>query len=373
MSQGQGICRTCAGNDPRAAETAFRARVAELGGEVLEPAWTNTKTPHRVRCREGHVNAPRPDGVLQGQGICRTCAGNDPRAAETAFRARVAELGGEVLEPAWLGSATPHRIRCKEGHHSSPRPRDVASGQGICRACAGRDPRVAEAAFRARVAELGGEVLEPAWLGADSPHRIRCGEGHENAPHPNAVANGQGICRTCAGRDPRAAEAAFRARTAELGGEVLEPAWLGSATPHRIRCKEGHHSSPRPNDVTRGRGICRICAGRSWDAFYVVVDDAGDRIKFGITSGDPRPRLGNHARDGFERVVRLLTELPESFAPDLEREVKAVLARAGIEPVRGREYFDRSSAEAVILDVVDHHPDPAPAEQSAAPAAAEPS
>ncbi|MFJ4738192.1 hypothetical protein [Streptomyces sp. NPDC088775] len=90
--------------------------------------------------------------------------------------------------------------------------------------------------------------------------------------------------------------------------------------------------------------------------FYVVVDDVRGRIKFGITSGDPRPRLRDHARDGFEIVVRLLTGLPETVAPDLERKLIRMLTLAGVEPVRGREYFDRCPAETLILDIVDHYP-----------------
>ncbi|MEV7123884.1 hypothetical protein, partial [Kitasatospora griseola] len=130
--------------------------------------------------------------------------------------------------------------------------------------------------------------------------------------------------------------------------------WLGSSQPHRVRCKKGHSSTPRPSDVAQGGGICRTCAGRSWDVFYVVVDLASNRIKFGISSGDPRPRLSDHARAGFTVVARLLTGLPDAVAPNLEREVITALAQAGVAPIRGREYFDRHSAEALILACVDH-------------------
>ncbi|MFD5792429.1 hypothetical protein ACFWIO_02655 [Streptomyces diastatochromogenes] len=107
--------------------------------------------------------------------------------------------------------------------------------------------------------------------------------------------------------------------------------------------------------------------------FYVVVDEVTNRIKFGISSGDPRPRLGDHARDGFEVVVRLLADLPKTVAPDLERDVKATLTLAGIKPIRGREYFDRRFAEAVILDVVDCYPFPAAIQRLASPGAVTPS
>ncbi|WP_405425547.1 hypothetical protein [Streptomyces erythrochromogenes] len=277
-------------------------------------------------------------------------------AAEAKFRAWVAGLGGEVIEPRWLGAHRPHRIRCAAGHETTQHPSGAHKGRGLCRVCAGQDPATAEAEFRARVAELGGAVIEPQWLGSNRPHRIRCAAGHEAVTRPTHVRQGIGICRTCAGLDPAAAEAAFRARVVEVGGEVIETRWLGADQPHRIRCAAGHEAAPRPTDVHRGQGVCRACGGMVWDVLYVVVDEVEDVVKFGITSGDPRPRLARHYRDGFERVERIAAGLPGETAPRLERTILAALADAGEAPVRGREYFP-GRALALILDLIDNHPD----------------
>jgi hypothetical protein len=51
----------------------------------------------------------------------------------------------------------------------------------------------------------------------------------------------------------------------------------------------------------------------------------------------------------------LLTGLPGVATPELERDVKATLALAGLGPVKGREYLD-IGALVVILDVVDNYP-----------------
>jgi hypothetical protein len=259
VRQGRGICRTCAGNDPRVAAAAFRARLAELGAELLEPAWLGVDTPHRVRCAAGHACAPRPASVRRGDGICRTCAGNDPAVAEAAFRARLAELGAELLEP-YRNSLSPHRVRWAAGHECAPRPADVQRGRGICRTCAGNDAAAAEAAFRTRLAELGAELLEP-YRTNHFPVRVRCVAGHECFPRPGHVQQGDGICRTCAGNDPAVAEAAFRARLAELGAELLEP-YRTNHSPVRVRCAAGHECAPQPANVQQGRGICRTCAGK---------------------------------------------------------------------------------------------------------------
>lgn len=196
----------------------------------------------------------------------------------------------------------------------------------------------AHRAFLAHVEMLGGSVLEGRWLGSTHPHQIVCAAGHESYVRPNNLKNGQGACRSCAGRDPWTTETEFRKVVSAAGACVLG-SYKGTHTPVKIRCIEGHIVSPNPRSLLRGTGVCRVCAGSSWDVFYIVIDDAAQVIKFGITSRDGRARLSDHARDGFTRVEMLRTGLPGSVAPDTEREVKRLLAARGARPVRGREYF----------------------------------
>ena len=153
------------------------------------------------------------------------------------------------------------------------------------------------------------------------------------------------------------AEARFRELLAAEGATLLEPGWLGSHTPCRVRCASGHEVSPHPGSILGGGGICRACAGKNWDAFYVVADRAAGRIKFGITSGDVRPRLTRHRGRGYREVIRVLTGLPGTTAPGMEQAVLAALRLAGIRPVRGREYYD-ADALALVLDVTDNYPVP---------------
>lgn len=334
---------------------SFCAHVSGLGGVVLEPTWLGSQKPHRVRCALGHECAPRPADVRRGRGLCRVCGGNDPATAEAAFRERVAKLGGVVLEPAWLGSGRPHRVKCASGHDCTPRPDSIQKGGGLCRTCAGQEPAVSEAMFHARIAELEGVVLEPMWLGARIPHRVRCAKGHDCAPRPTNAQRGKGICQVCAGNDSVAAEAAFHAQVVALGGTVLEPIWLGNDAPHRVRCPVGHDCAPRPTGIQQGQGLCRICAGKIWDVFYIVASDSQFRLKFGITSGNPRPRLRRHQRDGYQRVILALIDLPGTVAPDMERDVIATLRLAGEQPMQGREYYG-IHVLATVLDIVNNYP-----------------
>lgn len=202
-------------------------------------------------------------------------------------------------------------------------------------------------AFRDAVESQGGTVLEDAWKGSRQPHRVRCAEGHEVTPRPCNVMAGKGICRTCTGRnDTAGAEARFRAAVESLGGTVLEGAWKGSHTPHRVRCAQGHEGAPHPSYILQGGGICLPCSGQVWDVFYVVT--GVDTVKFGITSGDPRARLSVHRVDGLDQVLFLRTGLEDGLARSLELTIIHALKRQGFQPVRGREYFPLACAEAIL-------------------------
>lgn len=332
----------------------FKARVDELGGEVLEPHWLGSAVGHRIRCKYGHEASPRPNAVQRGQGICRPCSGSDPKTAWEQFRAGVEERGGEVVEPRWLGKDKRHRVICANGHPSRPRPGYVQRGGGICSVCSGNDPATAWVNFKARVADLGGKVIEPKWLGKATPHRVICANGHLFTPTPNNIRAGTGRCLRCIGADPATCWAWFKARVEELGGTVLEPKWLGDGVHHRVICREGHDGTTIPSGVKQGQGICRRCRGMVWDVFYIVQDEDAGHVKFGISSGDPRPRLRTHASNGFKTVKLLEEGLPGNFAHDLETFIRLALADEGMKPVRGREYFE-ISATTLILAIAKEH------------------
>jgi hypothetical protein len=89
--------------------------------------------------------------------------------------------------------------------------------------------------------------------------------------------------------------------------------------------------------------------------FYVVADAERHRIKFGITSGNPRPRLLTHRAAGYREVVRLMTGLSGTAAPEIETAALAALELAEYRPIKGREFYD-AAALAVVLDVADNYP-----------------
>lgn len=334
------------------AEQRFLASLAGLGATPLYGEWKGVDAPHHVQCANGHECMPWPSGVRRGQGICRECVGSGPQAAWAAFRQLVLDSGGTVLEDRWLGAIVPHRVRCTEGHLTTPRPHDARATGSFCSACVGRNSAAAWEAFRALVGEIGGTVVEGEWLGNHSVHRVVCPGGHALSVRPSKVLSRKRVpCKKC---QHEQCAAQYEQLIKAHAGVLLEP-YRSSHHKHRAQCVKGHEVRQTPAHLVAGHPLCRRCAYREWDTFYLVRDDVHDLLKFGITSGNPRRRLGEHAKDGFEEVVRLHVGLPGDAAPELERTIIAALRDAREAPVRGREYY-RGRALALVLDLVDNHP-----------------
>lgn len=329
-----------------AAEEAFRGRIADLGGTVLGD-YVNNRTPVHVACAANHNCYPRPDNVIIGQGACRTCAGTDPETARATFYARVAERGARVVG-TYVNAYTPVHVVCADGHDSYPWPTSVQQGRGTCRVCAGRDPATTRAAVFGRVAELGGRVVGP-YMDTTTPVHIVCADGHDCYPRPSGILQGQGVCRTCAGKDPAAAKASFYFRISAMSARVVGP-YVSTNVPVHVVCAAGHDCYPWPTTVQQGGGVCRRCNRMVWDIFYVVVNPTLGLVKVGVTSLDKRQRLSFHRRHGYADVVRVLHGLTDAHL--LERHLLITLRDAGVSPVRGREYFP-DAVLAVVLDIVD--------------------
>lgn len=310
VARGWGICRLCAGRDPASGEATFRACVKELGGRVVGK-YVNTLTPVNCVCALGHACRVWPGGVSNGQGMCRTCGGNDPEAAERAFRVRVEELGGRIAGQ-YVNNSTRVDVICANGHRCRPLPNSVQQGQGLCRACGGKDPAIAESAFLARVAELGGQVVG-VYRGTNVPVECICPRGHACRTRPSGVRDGQGMCRRCSGRDSAVAGSAFRDHIARLGGQVVGQ-YINNRTPVECLCPAGHRCAALPGSVQQGGGFCRRCAGMEWDVLYVVTNPTLKRVKFGVTSRDERRRLRAHRRAGYSDAVRVIPGILDAAA-----------------------------------------------------------
>jgi hypothetical protein len=202
--------------------------------------------------------------------------------------------------------------------------------------------------------EAQGGIVTGVYLNARTPVACLCPAGHECAPYPFNVMNGEGMCYTCgkskagATRTKLAFDRFQRAIT-ERGGKVIGN-YVNTAAPVECICPKGHICNPRPNDVVnRGYGMCLVCAGKKSDVFYVVQNPLDGNIKLGVTSGNPRGRLKDHEYDGFIRLLFLAVKMPYGVARQTEAQImQRLYNKHGLYPVRGYEYFGQEAAEIIV-------------------------
>lgn len=201
------------------AEARFDARLEALGATLLETRWLGVDSPHRVRCANGHVTNVRPNNLIykEGAGICRACIRKDPGRAYEEFLDRLRSQGVTLLESGWLGSTTPHRVRCAEGHETATRPYygQQYPRRVICRTCRGTpypdaEANLAEARaikvghamarFKALLATQDIELTELSWRGSLKSHEVTCAHGHVFRATPSKIREmpaGKLYCPTC--------------------------------------------------------------------------------------------------------------------------------------------------------------------------------
>jgi hypothetical protein len=74
-------------------------------------------------------------------------------------------------------------------------------------------------------------------------------------------------------------------------------------------------------------------------------------VKFGMTSGNGRARLGRHRKHGFTELIHLEARLPAGLAAHTERKIKIALRMSGASPVQGTEYFSDEYAVLILNEI----------------------
>lgn len=261
------------------AKTRFYDLVTELGGRVIGEYSLNT-APVEIVCPGGHVVNASPQYLYNhGRIPCMECSSPGPKL----FLGKLQSVGARLIE--YNGHNRPAKIECRNGHMSSPIPHNVFNGQGICIKCRAREQ-------------------------AD----IQIALSRER----------------------------FIIRLTEINATLLGE-YRGIKYPVAVRCDNcGHICNPEPNAIFNGQGVCKPCAWAKSDCLYLVYNPLTDIHKVGITSGDPGPRIRSHRREGFTELVRIYTGLVRAY--DIEQRILRLILDSGCSPVRGKEYFriDRS-------------------------------
>lgn len=152
-------------------------------------------------CPNGHVCEPTPDAFLRKGVGCRTCAGQDSLLSYLDLLDH-AEMRGFEVTGVYKNALTPISMICPEGHPCSPTPANFKTGQG-CRACAKKDPVLAEKELRQRAKERGFSIIGN-YTRAKNRIDMACPSGHHCSPVIYHFKNGNGGCEHCAtsGFDP---------------------------------------------------------------------------------------------------------------------------------------------------------------------------
>ncbi|MCZ2825992.1 MULTISPECIES: hypothetical protein [unclassified Modestobacter] len=328
----QGPCPVCADRDRKTAEGRFLARVYEVKATLAPGAkYVNNRTPVQLICRRGHRCAPRP-ASLKRQGPCPTCVQRDSQVAKADFLKRVKRFGARLAPGAcYVNNRTPVRLICAEGHDCAPRPAHLQQGQGPCQKCARNDPSAAKTEFLERVTAFGARLAPGAsYVGTLTPVRLICAKGHDCAPRPAHLQQGQGPCQKCARNDPAAAETEFLARVAALGAQLAPGAtYINRHTPVPLICKNEHRCAPSPGSLQQGQGPCGECVV-AFDRLYLVVHSRAGAVKVGIASQPAR--IDNLCRRGYQ-LVAVWTGLTHTDAVATEKAVLALWRGLGAEPV----------------------------------------
>jgi hypothetical protein len=234
----------------------FYKKVNDLGGTVIGE-YKGSKIKVDCICKNGHSCKPIPNGIQQGEGMCRICAGNDSETAKQNFYKNIENLGGTVIGE-YKNTDTPVECICKEGHPCNPRPHGIQQGHGMCIICAGKDSETAKQNFYKNIENLGGKVIGD-YINSSTPVECICKEGHTCNPIPNGIQQGQGMCRICAGNDSETAKQNFFENIENLGGTVTGE-YKDAHTPVECICSEGHSCNPRPGHIQQGHGMCGCCS-----------------------------------------------------------------------------------------------------------------
>jgi hypothetical protein len=247
------------------------------------------------------------------RGGCRGCAGKDPETAEENFRKRIKELGGQVIGE-YKSAHTPVKCRCSNGHICSPMPSNIQKMQGLCMICARNDPETAEANFRKRIKELGGQVIGE-YNGVHIPVECRCSEGHTCTPMPSNIQKMQGMCKICSERDPKTAEENFRKSIEKLGGIVIGE-YVGFNIPVECRCSQNHPCQPRPGGIRQMRGMCQRCSQKGYSKAQIewlthVANDSNIHLQHAENSSEFK--IGPYKVDGYCEETRTVYEFHGDF------------------------------------------------------------
>lgn len=188
-------CKVCFGIVTEFAEANFYDGIRKLNGIPLEK-YTNSSTPTKCLCANGHECQPIPTSIRAGHGMCLICVNRSPISGAKNFYDNVASQGGYPLEP-YINSRTSVLCYCSLFHLCNPIPGRInTTGYNICNRCSPNSTEVAQEKFEAEMERRGYQILEP-YCNNYTITKALCNKLHEIKVVPSDVIRGNNYCLTC--------------------------------------------------------------------------------------------------------------------------------------------------------------------------------
>lgn len=316
-------------------------RISEIivaqSGTIISP-YIKSDVKMRIKCRSGHAFDIAPDYIMSGS-WCNLCAKNNVDVAREKFYSIIEDKGGKAIGE-YFDSTQKVEIKCKDGHKFLMAPSCVNQGKW-CPVCAGNSPEMGRLRFYQNVKDRGGIVLSE-YVNNDTPVMIQCDKGHIVSKIPYALTRGS-WCRKCANLCPQQSKERFSTKVAEQGGQLIDP-YVDRLDRLRILCDKGHIFWGMPKTVIKGKW-CPKCANncpvqarerfealvKSRDAIMIgsyidsrtkidVICASGHNfaISPGNASNDKWCRsCGLRESKGERRIRELLTKLQIAFQQEI--------------------------------------------------------
>jgi hypothetical protein len=264
LAEGQTICVRCRDKKPNNERTSPKEsgivwkELCGVQNIVPQGPFVNVSTSVKFKCGVcGRIGFSKPMSVIAGHAACLYCIRGCWKA-ELYFKQEVGKQGGK-LRGLYISTDTPVPVECKKGHVNLIRPGSVQTGQGICKTCVGLDPKTAEANFRSSVVDRLKGTVDGPYADMKTTVACTCACGNKVQIRPDHVTAGGGMCRICAGNDPIAASKRFADEVKRQGGDLLG-VYVNASTRVKIRCAKNHTAYALPNYVRSGAGICARCS-----------------------------------------------------------------------------------------------------------------
>ncbi len=263
-------CPDCSGTKKKTIED-MQQLASKNKGQCLSAAYTNTRTPLRWRCAEGHEWETAPFNIQQGH-WCPHCAGTyRPYRRKQAtqwhiedMQALAEEKGGKCLSEVYKSIPFKLTWECQKKHIWEATSSAVIEGCW-CPFCA-RNRRHTLTYMQELAKMRGGRCLSEKYINSREKLLWECQKKHRWEIHSSAIISGSWcpVCKTKkvyadhAIQPPWSVEK-MDALAQQKGGHCLSTHYINANTKLRWCCQHGHEWEADPASIIKGHW-CRLCA-----------------------------------------------------------------------------------------------------------------